>query len=169
MGAGDIADPKHPLRFHQFLTNMKRSPASSLSADLQDSPEPVSSPETDSQAALSSQQPLQTPVRPTHRSQSASPDNFAEASHVAAASSQEQTDIPAASMRSSDNDSEGPSSKPGSSTSQGGGTRVGSLSGTEPGLMDLVPFDVMSRTLSRGGPVPGGQVGSDSANLHGYK
>ena len=157
MDAGDIADPKHPLRFHQFITNMKRSPASPLSADLQDSPEPVSSP--DSHTALSSQQvqALQTPVRP------------AEASPVAAASSQEQTDIPAALMRSSDSDSEGQSSSPGSSTGQGGETRVGSLSGTEPGLMDLVPFDVMSRTLSRGGPVPGGQVGSDSANLHGCK
>ncbi|KAL3144055.1 hypothetical protein ABBQ32_003854 [Trebouxia sp. C0010 RCD-2024] len=166
----DIADPKHPLRFHQFITNMKRSPRSPPPADLQDIPEAVSSSEADPHAAVSRQQlqPLDTTSGQTDRSPSASPDKTAEASAVAATSSQEEAELPGPSVRSSESEGTDPFSNPGgSSTSEGAGSRVGRVSGKEPGLMNLVPFEVMSRTLSRGGPVPGGQVLHSSPELGG--
>ncbi|KAL3150065.1 hypothetical protein ABBQ38_013412 [Trebouxia sp. C0009 RCD-2024] len=165
----DIADPKHPLRFHQFITNMKRSPPSPLPADLQDIPEAVSSSQAASHTALSRQQvqPLDTPGGQNDRSPSASPDKRAEASSEAGTSSQEKAEQPGPSVRSSDSESTGPISHPGSSTSQGKGSRQGSVPGKEPGLMNLVPFEVMSRTLSRGGPIPGGQVLHSSPELGG--
>ena len=137
LGAEDIADPKHPLRFHQFITNMKRSTSSPIPAHPQDSPEPGASPEADPQAALSSQaaQPPQT------------------------STGQTATDPM-------------PMDQTSSSTSQGTGARAGS----EPGsgqyrslyrdLAGLVPPDEMSRTVSRGGPVPGSQVGTSPASMH---
>lgn len=144
---------------------MKRSPPSPLPADLQDIPEAVSSSQAASHTALSRQQvqPLDTPGGQNDRSPSASPDKRAEASSEAGTSSQEKAEQPGPSVRSSDSESTGPISHPGSSTSQGKGSRQGSVPGKEPGLMNLVPFEVMSRTLSRGGPIPGGQVGSSSA------
>lgn len=157
LGAEDIADPKHPLRFHQFITNLKRSPPSPLPANLQDSPEAVSPPEAGSHTPLASQQvqPLQTPSGHTNDSPSASPEVFAEALPVAASSSQEKPRMSAISPSSSTCESSGTSSSAG----QGEGIRAGSVSGTEQGLKNLEPLDVMSR----GGPVYGDQVGTTSA------
>ena len=135
--AEDIADPKHPLRFHQFIANMKRSTSSPVPANPQDSPDPGSAPEADPHAALSSQlaQPPRSSIGQTPT---------------------EQT----------------PTARTSSSTSQGAGTRAGSESGTGQyqsvfrDLAGVVPPDEMSRTLSRGGPVPGTQVGFGPACTH---
>ena len=137
LGAEDIADPKHPLRFHQFITNMKRSTSSPIPANPQDSPEPGSSQEADPHAALSSQaaQPSQ-----------------ASAGHTPT----DQT----------------PTGQSSSGTTQGTGARAGSEAGSGQyqslytDLAGLVPPDEMSRTLSRGGPVPGSQVGTNPATMH---
>lgn len=133
LGAEDIADPKHPLRFHQFITNMKRS-SSPRPAHSQHSPEPGSAPEADPHAAPSSQ-----PAQPPQSSTGQTPTE------------------------------ETPRAQTSSSTGQGTGTRACSESGTGQsqsvyrGLEGFVPPDEMSRTLSRGGPVPGSQVGSGPA------
>lgn len=178
LGAEDIADPKHPLRFHQFITNMKRSPPSPVLADPQSGPEPVPSPEADPAAASSSQQAQpphasldqpgsdptqsnQSPidqtstsgVTPTGQPLTASLDKGAEA---ASSSGQRKSDAsPPTPSGTGTNDTS-------NSTSQSTGARVGSESGTFHSLCrdlsDLVPPDDLSRTLSLGGPVPGGQV-----------
>lgn len=174
LGAEDIADPKHPLRFHQFITNMKRPPPSPLPADPQDGPKPVPSPDAGPDASLSSQQAQpphassnqtlsdQSPVdhmstsgvTPTGQPLTASLDQGAEAASGSASSGQRKADA-SPSIRSGSSDTS-------SSTTQSTGARVGSESGTFQSLCrdlaDLVPPDDMSRTLSLGGPVPGGQV-----------
>lgn len=171
LGAEDIADPKHPLRFHQFITNMKRFTPSPLLADPQDGFEPVSPPEADLHAASSSQQgqpPPQHPAEQFSHSPSAGPRQVATALSGSASSSQRKADTSAPAYSDSVGSN---SSGTSSSTSQGRETRAGSQSGTGRhnslyrGLMnfDVVTFDVMSRTLSRGGPVPGGQVGTSPA------
>lgn len=138
--AEDIADQKHPLRFHQFVTNMKRSTPSPLLPGPQDSPEPVSSPEAGTHAALSSQQ-----AQPAQPSTVRTPTGQMPIDQI-------------------------PTDQTSSSTNQDTETRTDSESGTGQSfyreLADLLPPDEMSRTLSRGGPVPGTQVRTSPTSKH---
>lgn len=162
---------------------MKRSPQTPLPPDPQGSPEPVPSPDADPNATLSSQQgeqphassnqtlPDQTSiaqtstsgVTPTGQPLTASPISAAEAASGSQSSGQRKADaaFPTPSGSGSSNTS---------SRSQSTGPRVGSESGTFHSLCkdlaDLVPPDDMSRTLSVGGPVPGGQVGASPPCMH---
>lgn len=169
LGTEDIADPKHPLRFHQFITNMKRSPASPLLAEPQDSPETVDA-DPDALSSQQAQPPHASPdqtlpdqglfdqtstsgLTPTGQPLTASLDKGAEAASRPGSSGQRKADA-------SPPTSSGSGS---SSTSQSTGAAAGSESGTVQSLFrdlaGLVSSDDLSRTLSLGGPVPGGQVG----------
>ena len=150
--AEDIANPKHPLRFHQFINNMKRSTPHPPAAP-QDVPKATPPTETEPQASPSDQQAQQ----PQNASEEAGHDRHADVSQTAQDPAYASTDTCSLSTSGKGNVNLGPKSS--SSTMQESmGTSTGTATGTEQGLMNLVPYDVMSRTLSRGGPMPGGQV-----------
>ena len=156
--AEDIANPKHPLRFHQFISNMKRSNLLPPSAP-QDAPK--ATPPTESQASPSDQQTqrsqnLSDPAEPRGR-QGHDMYRHADVVWTARNPALASPDTSSASTSCEGHGILGPDSRS-SATQQSMGTSTSAASGTELGLMNLVPYDMMSRTLSRGGPMPGGQV-----------
>ena len=153
MLAEDIADPKHPLRYHQFLNDLKHN-TSPFKAPPQDNAGTPVATDTASRASSSSQEEEQgqsenlsevagTTRQERHEQQAEAPQTSDQANADAA--------------RAGGNNSPGVATTT-SSSSASQRTDTDSASAAEQGLMNLIPFDAMSLTLSRGGPCPGGQV-----------